>query len=440
MQTPMRDANTNDHDFARESFSGDDFTQSVSEFEAQLAAARPHLQRIALLRGVVPDWVDDVVQDTLVAAWQSRERLRTPDGLPAWLDEICRNMCRRYTRTRMANQRRTVTSSQAIGDEDSDSTSSLLMNVPDPHVDDPLEALNRQELATLLDRALGALPESAQTILELCYLLELPQREVAGRLCLSVSALEARLHRARRQLRQALNGPLRDDAEALGISLDQEYVEGWRETRLWCGLCGKRRLMGAFLPQPDGSANLHMRCPHCEERSGLIDIDSSNVHSKGLVRLDGVTSFRPAWKRTMQGMTQRLTHALQPGARRCPYCGAQASLQLVDKASNESTDRADLPLGLSRHPYQYWVWWKCGRCHGASSADAGLFAASDLVYWSHAQAQQFMSEHPHWISEPELLVEHAGQPAIRFQMADIASSAHLTVLAHRRTLQVLASF
>lgn len=51
-----------------------------------------------------------------------------------------------------------------------------------------------------------------------------------------------------------------------------------------------------------------------------------------------------------------------------------------------------------------------------------------------------MLEHPRWISEPELLVEYAGQPAIRFQMIDLTSSARLTVLAHRQTLRVLAFF
>jgi hypothetical protein len=48
-----------------------------------------------------------------------------------------------------------------------------------------------------------------------------------------------------------------------------------------------------------------------------------------------------------------------------------------------------------------------------------------------------MGEHPRWVSEPELLVEHAGQPAIRFQMADLTSTVRLTVLAHRQTLQIL---
>ena len=64
-------------------------------------------------------------------------------------------------------------------------------------------------MAVLLDHALGSLSSSARELVELCYLVELPQREVAARLDLSLSALEARLHRARQHLRQVLNGPLR---------------------------------------------------------------------------------------------------------------------------------------------------------------------------------------------------------------------------------------
>jgi hypothetical protein len=278
---------------------------------------------------------------------------------------------------------------------------------------------------------------------ELCYLKETPQREAAEQLGVSISALEARLHRARHQLRQALNGPLREDAEALGVALDEESAEGWHETRLWCSLCG-RRLMGLFLPQPDGGINLHMRCLDCERRYGLSDIHNSNVHSRGLVSLVGLHAFRPAWKRTMRSVTQRFIHALSAGERRCPYCGTPTSLQLVEKSRMEGdgvyTQGTPLPIGLSEHPYQFWVWWRCPQCHGRSSADVGVFAASDVVYWSHAQTLQFMSEHPRWVNEPELLVDYGGSPAIHFQMASRDNAARLTVLAHRQTLQVLAVF
>lgn len=60
-----------------------------------------------------------------------------------------------------------------------------------------------------------------------------------------------------------------------------------------------------------------------------------------------------------------------------------------------------------------------------------------MIYWSHGETQRFMRDHPHSISEPELLVEYAGQPALRLQLADTTSAARLTVLADRQTLRVL---
>jgi RNA polymerase sigma factor (sigma-70 family) len=407
------------------------------ELEGWLVAARPRLQRLAHVRNVPADSVEDVVQETLLEAWAHLDRLSAPEGFHLWLDEICRNICRRHARKHL----RELQPSLPLQEGDDEADLSLLSNIPDPDVLDPVEALSRQDVAVLLDHALGSLSGSAREMVELCYLVELPQREVAARLDLSLSALEARLHRARQHLRQVLNGPLRTDAEALGLALDEEYMGGWRETRLWCTLCGHQRLMGVFLPQPDGSANLHMQCPACEERFGLIDTNSNNVHSKGLIQLDAVQSFRPAWKRTMQAMSHLLLGTLRPSAHVCPYCGMPARVRLIEKMPvPHSNEAMTLPPGLMRHPAHFWLWWDCPRCGYGSGAGGEFFGASDLVYWSNARTQQFMHEHPRWISEPELLVEYAGQPAIRFQMADVTSSARLTVLAHRETLRVLALF
>jgi RNA polymerase sigma-70 factor (ECF subfamily) len=415
----------------------------VGEMEGWLTAARPRLRRLAHVRGVAPDTVEDVVQETLLEAWTHLDRLHAPEGRSAWLDAICRNICRRHARQHIIDRQHL--SPLLVAREDSDGAraeivASFPMDVHDTTTPDPLEALIRQDMALLLDRALGSLSRDARQVVELCYLLEVSQREVAGRLGLSLSALEARLHRARRQLRQVLNGPLRSEAEAFDVLLDWERTGDWHDTRVWCTLCGRRRLMGMFLPQPDGSVNLHMQCPACERNYGLSDVHNSNVHSRGLIRLDGLQSFRPAWKRTMQGMTQRFRRALLADERPCPYCGAHASLQVIEKSQLAQIEvgGVDLPAGLARHPYQFWVWWKCPRELCGSSTGVGVFAASDQVYWSHARTQAFMREHPRWVSDPELLVEYAGHPAIRFQMADVASAARLTVLAHRQTLDILA--
>ena len=420
--TVIQERTTEEHHRLAATFSGDR--------EGLLTAARPRLRRLAQLRGVTPDVVDDVVQETLLEAWKHLDRLQSLEGFHAWIDEICRNICRRYARKKQTDLVRYVPlldPYQLDGDESGETGAFSIINIPDPHSLDPIEALSRQDLAVLVDRALGELPGTAREAVELSYLLELPQREVALRLGLSTSALEARLHRARLQLRQVLSGPLRADAESLGLALDQELAAGWRETRLWCNVCGQRRLQGIFLPQPAGSVNLHLRCPDCSQLYGI------ELHSKGLVRLDGVRSFRPAWKRIMQGMTQQLMQALTQGWYPCLYCGTPATIQLVDK-----NEVPDLDPGMRATPYQFWVRLSCSRCgEGVCSL---MMSADELVYWSHPLTRQFIMQHPRCLNEPDKLVEYAGQPAIRFQIADMASAARLTVLADRNTLRVLAIF
>ncbi len=412
----------------------------LSEREAQFTAARPRLLRVARLRGVPPDAVEDVVQETLLEAWKHLDRLHEPAGFQLWLDEVCRNICRRYARKHATDvQRSVLLPGSTLDDEDeSEESTSFLNNLPDTHLLDPVEALNRQDMAMLLDRALGSLSRNAREAVELHYLLELPQREIAARLGLSLSALEARLHRARQQLRQVLNGPLRDEAQTFGLLLDPQNAEGWQETRLWCMLCGQRRLSGLFIAQPDGSVNLHMQCPACEQRYGLCDLHSSNVHSKGRVELSGLQAFRPAWKRTMQTVTQHFMHALTADSPLCPHCGHASSIHLIDKIQDMS--KLALPASVVQYPYQFWVVRDCPHCGREPNAEPEIFAASDLVYWSHERTRQFMLEHPHWISAPEMLVEYAGQAAIRLQMVDLTSSERLTVLAHRQTLRILAFF
>jgi RNA polymerase sigma factor (sigma-70 family) len=418
----------------------DTTTEREVPLEALLVRARPRLLRLARLRGVPADAAEDVVQETLLEAWRCLDRLYDPTGADRWLDEICRNICRRYARKFATEQRHTALPAPDASDGQRASEAIALDNIPDGQMSDPIEALSRQDMALLLDRALGLLPGNAREVVELCYLRELPQREATDRLGVSLSALEARLHRTRRQLRALFNGPLRGEAEAFGLALDDASAQGWHETRLWCSLCG-RRLSGMFLVQPDGSVNLHVRCSECEQHSGLCDVDSSSVHSKGLIQLDGLRSFRPAWKRTMQGTAQRFTEALRVGAYRCPFCGAPASLQLLDKTQIAALAAGvGLPEGLTRHPYRFWVWWECQQPWDNSYSHSGLFAASDLVYWSCAETQDFMRDHPHWVSEPELLVEYAGQAALRLQMADTTGAARLTVLADRQTLRLLAVY
>jgi RNA polymerase sigma factor (sigma-70 family) len=399
----------------------------LTDRDGQLSATCLRLTRIAQARGVAADAIDDVVQETLLEAWNHLDRLYTPEGFHAWIDEICRNICRRYAHRRTVDLLRHTPLSwpySALEQSSGESEADLLTAIPDADAPDPLEELSRQDLVQLLDQALGILPQATRQMVEMCHLLELPHSEVAERLGISSGTLDTRLHRARRQLLQILSGPLRNEAEAFGLTLDKDLAEGWRETRLWCPLCSRHRLQGSFIEFESGeSPNLHMRCPDCSRRYGL-----DTVHSMGLVSLAGLRSFRPAWKRSMQGLTDLMLEALPLGLHPCLCCGKPASVQV----RGIDTESASPPS-----PYPFWIYLHCAYCGEDVDVSGCVPSVDQLVYWSHPLTRQFMQQHPHWKSEPGTPIEYDGQQAIHFQIADVESTANLTVLAHRKTLRVL---
>lgn len=198
-----------------------------------MTAARTRLISLARGEGIPPETVEDVVQETLLEAWYHLTTLGTPERADAWLDGICRNMCRRWRRAASTAQHRYERlPDPSFADEAPAQTG--MVDFADPLVLDPVETLSHQDMEYLLDRALAYLPIQARQLVELCYLKELPQRQVAVQLGLTIGALEERLRRARRQLRQVLNSELRSAAQALDVPLDADPLWGWRETR---GLC-----------------------------------------------------------------------------------------------------------------------------------------------------------------------------------------------------------
>jgi len=250
------------------------------------------------------------------------------------------------------------------------------------------------------------------------YLAEIPQREMARQLGVTIGALEARLHRARSHLRRILCHDLRVEATDAGLSLEQEELLDWRETKLWCDLCGQRRLLACFRPCGEGLINFLLRCPDCWRRLGL-----DALQSNGIAHLAGLRSVRPALKRTMQSMIDHFSLALKTGHRMCSCCGARAAVRIVEP------DEASFPL-----PQKFWLGSDCPGC--------GLlyWTLDDFICWPHPPLQQFLAQHPRRITEPDTLVTYEGQEAIRFRFRDLTSSACLTILVHRQTLQILATF
>lgn len=403
----------------------------LTDQDGILTETRQRLARLARARGIEPHTIDDVVQETLLEAWSHLERLHTPAGFLPWIDEICRNVCRRAAHRREVDLLRRA----PLLDEDEEEYD-VLAQLPAPEAFDPLEDLSRQDLLLLLDRALGTLPQAARQLVELCYVRDLPHAEVAERLGITRGTLDTRLHRARRQLRQILSGPLREEAQGFGLALDETLASGWQETRLWCPRCMHRRLQGCFMhPDAEEGPNLHLRCPDCSRRSG-----QDTVHSMGLVSLADLHTFRPAWKRVMQGLTDVLLSALACGQYPCWYCGKPALINVMSTTNDEAQSAALSATASTSQAYSpclFWIQLHCSSCGRGSDIQSNIPSVDQLVYWSHPLTRQFLLQHPRWRSTPGRIVEYAGEPAIHSQLADLESNDALTILAHRQTLQPL---
>jgi RNA polymerase sigma-70 factor (ECF subfamily) len=389
-----------------------------AELSALLTAARPRLLRLARLNGVSADLAEDTVQETLLEAWRGLGNLREPERFTSWLDGICRNICRRQERA-LAGEARV----RSLGDDADDEAGAISpASLPDPLAFDPDEELERQDRRILLDRALGLLPAGTRALVELSYLAELPQREVAERLNMTLGALELKLYRARVRLRQALSGALREDAREFGLLTDQDDALGWREIRQWCYICGQRRLRGALEPRADGVCILRLRCPDCSARYGF-DLSGSG----DIIPFAGVRSLLPAVKRGTRAAVDFFSGAARDHV--CPACGSRVSVRLVSE---------HLPIegGALEHatliPGRSCVVIECPRC-GQSSGDVACALLPDPA------ARAFVLERPRVLFEPDTLGAYAGQDAIRTRMTDLASGARMTVVAHPRTLEIMAT-
>ena len=346
----------------------------LANMEQLFAEARPRLLRLARLNGIVSDGVEDVVQETLMEAWRHLANLHEPQRFNAWLDGICRNVCRRQKVTRDTTLSLHVLLSSSSLDGDESTEMDTPADILDPSSSDPLEELSQQDLATLLDRAMGYLSSDTRKLLTMCYLAEIPQREVALYLGLTIGALEVRLHRARRQLRSVLNGELRSEAQSFNLLLDSQDTLNWQQTRQWCWLCGKRRMLSRFETQADGRIDLCARCPACSSHYDIV-----MVHSMGIVPLDDLCTFRPALKRIMQCMLERASWSMTAG--KCFCCGEFATINVFQSSESK----------ISLPPDRYWTRTDCPRC-GTNISDILTIVMSNPV------VQRFLVYHERFIS------------------------------------------
>jgi RNA polymerase sigma-70 factor, ECF subfamily len=138
------------------------------------------------------DDADDLTQDVFIQVHASLRYFRAEAELSTWIYRIAVNACLDFLR----RQRRRKRFAWLLPLHD-DAGEELVSEAADS---DPHRDLEEKERRVILRQAIGRLPDGQRTALILREYEGLPSRDIAAILEVSVSAVEALLHRARKKL------------------------------------------------------------------------------------------------------------------------------------------------------------------------------------------------------------------------------------------------
>jgi RNA polymerase sigma-70 factor (ECF subfamily) len=343
---------------------------------------------------------EDLAQETCAAAWRSARGPERAEEYGAWLAGIARNICRSWRRSQQREA--PYAPWRSVGEmDDADDIGDLTLAATEL-----TELVERKELALLLDHAMGYLPAETRQALVAKYIEEAPLAEVAARMCMSESALAARLHRGKQALRRVLVTELRDEAASYGLAPAED--DGWRETHIWCPVCGARRFVGRLTPETDTFA---LRCPQCYPRER---VDFARWSGRGLFR--GLSSHRAALSRLSRSAHEFYGRSLSDGRARCVRCGATGVMRRVSPEGPGS----DFHLRII-----------CVCCSAEYSA-----ALSGIVF-CHPQTQRFWRDHPRMTMLPDRAIEYGGQRAALTSFVSRDGAARLDFISDPQTFAIL---
>jgi len=163
--------------------------------EQLFASWMPRLYRAAsrILRN--PEDSEDAMQDTLLSAFQNLDQFEGRAKFTTWMYSILLNTVRAKLR-----KRRTAPEMCPIEQEsDEDEMRSFAVELVDLGPD-PEQECAREEKSSILAESFQKLPAAYQSVIWLCDVEELGQKEAAERLGLPLGTVKCQLHRARRLL------------------------------------------------------------------------------------------------------------------------------------------------------------------------------------------------------------------------------------------------
>jgi RNA polymerase sigma-70 factor (ECF subfamily) len=138
----------------------------------------------------------DAAQECFVRAYAAVSTFDASQPFAPWVLRIARNHCLDLLRRRTpATQRLEL---------DAEVEDGVARELPDPEAVRGDDALERRQLAGLLERAVGDLPPSYREVVHLFHVEQLSYKEIAATLGVPIGTVMTWLHRARSKLRVAL--------------------------------------------------------------------------------------------------------------------------------------------------------------------------------------------------------------------------------------------
>mgnify|MGYP001563400230 CR=1 FL=1 len=137
-----------------------------------------------------PQDAEDLAQDSFVQAFGAIQSFKGESAFGTWLFRIAANCCLGARRKRRA------------------AFVPLDEELPLPSGSSPEDQLMRKELGKRVEAAIAALPENKRLLFVLGTQLEMPYQQIGQIAGCSEDAVKMRLHRARKQVRDALKNYL----------------------------------------------------------------------------------------------------------------------------------------------------------------------------------------------------------------------------------------
>jgi len=384
----------------------DSLSERSESFGSLLIAERPRLARFCARFTGDASVAEDLAQETLYEAWKHIHMLHDPAGITPWLFAIARNVCRRWTYKHF----------QELSHKSCRVEHGRINISPIEHcADDPIVELERKELAQLLDQAFTLLPLTTREILIRRCIGGQSYSQIVAEVGGSEGAHRMVVYRGRQILQQALK-----ETSLTGASEAEDGLSAWRETPIWCPLCGERRLIGLFSLD---RGEFELCCANCSPRYGVREtcVDMPEPFRVKFFRLfRGIKAFKPALNRLMQSVHEEFHPALRARMVCCSSCGDMIPLHLSMPEEYAPAIRALRGIHT-----------RCPRCNIVS----GVRLSNIILY--NPQVRAFWREHPRMRMLPEREIEFTGYPTLVTRFESVTGCATIDVITARDTYEVL---